>query len=93
YRDIWISVGVLSAMLIPSLLLNEAYPVSDYLFLKLELPLLPDNQYLRGGIYAVLITAVFHGMWLLWRLYLRGKEKRTRGKLEAKQPGRQETES
>lgn len=93
YRDIWISVGVLSAMLIPSLLLNEAYPGSDYLFLKLELPLLPDNQYLRGGIYAVLITAVFHGMWLLWRLYLRGKEKRTRGKLEAKQPGRQETES
>jgi hypothetical protein len=93
YRDIWISVGVLSAMLVPSLALNEAYPGSDYLFLKLDLPLLPDDQYLRAGIYAVLITAVFHVMWLLWRLYLRGREKRAGGNRKARRSGIPETDS
>jgi len=93
YRDLWISVGVLSAMLVPSLMLNEAFPGSDYLFLKLKLPLLPDNQYLRAGIYAVLIVVIFHGMWFLWRLYLRGREKRTSRKYEMKQSGRPKTES
>lgn len=93
YRDLWISVGVLAAMLVPSLMLNEAFPGSDYLFLKLKLPLLPDNQYLRAGVYAVLIVVIFHGMWFLWRLYLRGREKRTSGKYEMKQSGRPETES
>lgn len=93
YRDLWISVGVLAAMLVPSLMLNEAFPGSDYLFLTLQTPLFPSNPYLRAGIYAVLIVAVFHGMWFLWRLYLRGREKRARGNYETRQRETPETES
>lgn len=68
YRDIWISVAALAAMLIPSFILNERYPGSDYLFLKNESFPFPEGQYLRAAIYTVLIIVIFHLMWLLWQL-------------------------
>ena len=73
YRDIWITLGVLLLMTIPAILLNEGYPGSDYLFLKLESSLFPSNQYLRACVYTVLIVVIFHLMWFLWRLLLRRK--------------------
>ena len=71
YRDIWITFGVLLMMTIPAIRLNEAYPGSDYLFLKLEAPLFPSDLHLRACVYAVLIVVIFHLMWLFWRLLLR----------------------
>ena len=71
YRDVWITFGVLLLMIVPSIFLNEAYPGSDYLFLKLDVSLLPSNQYLRACVYAVAIIIVFHLMWFAWRLMLR----------------------
>ena len=65
YRDIWITMGVLLLMGIPAVLLNEAFPGSDYLFLRLDISLFPANQYIRLAIYAVLLTAIFHLMWLV----------------------------
>ena len=79
YRDIWVTVGVLAVMLVPSFMLNEAFPGSDYMFLKLDISLFPDDQYLRGVIYTVLILCIFHLMWMVWKLFLRISEwKRTR---------------
>ena len=56
-------------MVIPAIKLNNAYPGSDYLFLKLETSLLPDNMYARAAIYTLIIAAVFHLMWLLQRRF------------------------
>ena len=77
YRDIWITVCVLAAMLIPSFRLNEAYPGSDYMFLTLDIPFFPADQHLRAVIYTLLIIMIFHLMWLGWRLLLRVIERRT----------------
>ncbi|MBQ9031509.1 MAG: YwaF family protein [Parasporobacterium sp.] len=74
YCDIWIAVAALAAMLIPSIWMNEKYPASDYMFLRLDIPLFPENQYLRAGIYTVLIIIVFHLMWLIWGRFLRSLE-------------------
>ena len=71
YRDIWIAAASLAVMLIPSFKLNEAFPGSDYLFLKLDTSLFPENQYARAVIYMVIIIIVFHAMWLLWRFAVR----------------------
>ena len=77
YRDLWISVGVLAAMLIPSFALNDAFPGSDYMFLKLEMPFMPEDQYLRAAVYCVLIVAIFHLLWLAWCLLLRRRDRRS----------------
>ena len=53
-------------MLIPAFYLNDAFPGSDYLFLRLDMPLFPENQYLRAGIYAVLMILIFHAMWFMY---------------------------
>ena len=75
YRDVWISIGVLAAMIVPSLRLNEAFPGSDYMFLKLEISFMPENQYLRAAVYFVLITIIFHLLWLVWQMFIRAREK------------------
>lgn len=75
YRDIWISIGALAAMIVPSFYLNEAFPGSNYMFLKLEIPFMPENQYLRAAVYFVLITIIFHLLWLVWRMLLLSREK------------------
>ena len=71
YRDIWVSTGVLAAMLIPAFWLNEAFPGSDYMFLRLDTTLFPENQYVRAVVYTVLIIVIFHLMWILWKLFMR----------------------
>lgn len=78
YRDLWITVGVLFAMVIPGVLLNEAFPGSDYLFLKLDVPFFPENQIQRAALYLVLIIFVFHAMWFLWKQLLRIQERHCR---------------
>ena len=67
YRDIWFAVGSLLFMLIPSIRLNEAFPGSDYLFLKLDISLFPESQYMRALIYTGLIILIFHAMWFIWK--------------------------
>ncbi len=54
-------------MLVPAYQLNESFPGSDYLFLKLDTSLFPANQYIRACIYAVLLILIFHAMWFLWK--------------------------
>ena len=70
YRDIWISVGALAAMVIPAIKLNNAYPGSDYLFLKLDIPMFPGNMYARAAVYTLIIAVVFHLMLLLQHMLL-----------------------
>lgn len=71
YRDIWISIAVLGALAIPATALNNAFPGSDYMFFRLESPLLPESQLLRAGVFFVGISAVYHLMWLIWGMLLR----------------------
>ena len=66
YKDIWYSILGIGMMVIPALKLNEAFPGSDYLFLKLDTALFPENQYVRACIYALLLALIFHAMWILW---------------------------
>ena len=68
YRDIWYATGSLAAMVVPSIMINKAFPGANRMFLELDIPLFPENMYLRSLVYAVLIIAVFHLMWFAWRL-------------------------
>ena len=68
YRDIWISIVLLCIMVIPSISLNNAFPGSDYLFLKLDISIFPVNQYYRALIYAGLLVVIFHLMLMMQRL-------------------------
>ena len=77
YRDIWVSTGVLAAMLIPAFWLNEAFPGSDYMFLRLDTTLFPENQYVRAVAYTVLIIVIFHLMWFIWNAFTRGIERKS----------------
>ncbi len=65
YRDIWVSLIGIGLMLVPAFLLNDAFPGSDYLFLKLDVSVFPASQYLRAALYAVLLALVFHAMWFV----------------------------
>ncbi|MBQ1819960.1 MAG: hypothetical protein II117_00005, partial [Clostridia bacterium] len=78
YRDIWVSMGAITLMLIPAFFLNEAFPGSDYLFLRLDMPVFPKNQYLRAGIYAVLLILVFHAMWFAYAALRKRSAKTTK---------------
>lgn len=74
YRDIWISVIGVSLMLWPAFLLNDAFPGSDYLFLKLDTSLFPADQHIRAAVYAALLALVFHAMW-----FAGGRKRRSAG--------------
>ena len=76
YRDIWIATGVLFVMLIPAIKMTEAYPPASYMFLRLSIPLLPENLYQRAAIFSILIIFIFHLMWFLWNAFLRGVERK-----------------
>ncbi|MDO5108522.1 MAG: TIGR02206 family membrane protein [Erysipelotrichaceae bacterium] len=71
YRDLWITSAFLISLLYPSIRLNEAFPGSDYLFLKLDTSLFPADQYIRAAVYTVAIIGIFHLMYLLCRLVTR----------------------
>ena len=67
YRDIWTSTLGVSLLLPAAFRLNEAFPGSDYLFLRLNTSLFPSDQYIRAAVYAVSLVLVFHLMYGLWR--------------------------
>ena len=75
YKDIWITVAVLTVMVIPSLYLNEAFPGSDYMFLRLDIPFMPESQYLRLPIYYLLLILIFHLMWFVWKRFCMASKK------------------
>ncbi len=78
YRDIWFAIGSLSIMVIPSIMVNSAFPGANRMFLELELPMLPENPYLKALIYSVLLAAVFHLMWFVPRLFARKQSIKTK---------------
>lgn len=67
YRDLWIATGTLLVVLIPAIKMTEAYPPASYMFLRLNLPFMPENLYLRAAIYTVAVILIFHLMWFLWK--------------------------
>ena len=66
YRHLWYAIGCLALAAIPSYFANEAIPAANYLYVKTEIPLLPQNQLLRMLSYFVIISLLFHGMWFIW---------------------------
>lgn len=75
YRHLWLSVGLLTLLSIPSLIANRCIPGANYMYLgnfmdgaeaALDpLSFLPRSQALRLGIMAVLVIAVFHLLYAL----------------------------
>ncbi len=76
YRDIWYATGTLMVMAVPSIMINKAFPGANRMFLELDIPLFPENMYLKAIAYTVLIIAIFHLMWFVWHLASRTKEER-----------------
>ena len=54
YRDIWFASGALAIMAPAAIKLNNTFPGSDYLFLKLDVALFPADQYVRAAVFTVL---------------------------------------
>ena len=67
YRDLWTSMGFLVLLAIPSYMANVAIPEADYLYMRMNIPFMPDSILLRLPIYGAIILLLFHGMWLLWK--------------------------
>jgi len=74
YRDIWFASGALAIMAPAAIKLNNTFPGSDYLFLKLDVALFPADQYVRAAVFTVLLIIIFHLMWLIWRTFDRGSK-------------------
>ncbi len=74
YRDIWFASGALAIMAPAAIKLNNAFPGSDYLFLKLDVSFFPVDQYARAAVFTVLLLIIFHLMWLIWRVLDRGSK-------------------
>ena len=74
YRDIWFASGALAIMAPAEIKLNNTFPGSDYLFLKLDVALFPADQYVRAAVFTVLLLIIFHLMWLIWRTFDRGSK-------------------
>ncbi len=70
YRDIWIASGALFVMLIPAIKMTEAFPPASYMFLRLKMPLFPENLYQRAAIFTISVIIIFHLMWLIWNAFL-----------------------
>ena len=73
YRDIWFSAAALAVMAPAGIYLNNAFPGSDYLFLKLDASIFPVNQYARAAVFTALLLVIFHLMWLIWRAFSGGR--------------------
>ena len=65
YRHLWLSIGCLLLLAIPSYFANELIPEADYLYVHLDIPFMPAGQLPRMLIYFVIITLLFHGIWLI----------------------------
>ena len=63
YRHLWLSVGCLLLLAIHSYFANELIPEADYLYVRLNIPFLPEGQLFRMTVYLALIVLLFHGMW------------------------------
>ena len=76
YRDVWYASGTLFAVLLVAVKMTEAFPPASYMFLRLNMPLMPENLYLRAAVFTVLVILVFHLMWFLWKWLLQRIEKK-----------------
>ena len=78
YRHLWYAIGCLGLAAIPSYFANEAIPAANYLYVKLDIPFMPQNQLLRLLVYGVIITLLFHAMLFIW-LKTAGRAKKEGG--------------
>lgn len=67
YWHLWLAYVGMLAMTIPASIVNLSFEEANYFYLKLNLPLIPENYLLRVVIYSAVTIAAFH---LLWGLYL-----------------------
>ena len=68
YRDLWVSYGLLCLLTVPATFANMAFPEANYLYLRLDIPFMPDSYPLRVVIYSVIILALFHLLYAGWVL-------------------------
>ena len=84
YRDIWIAYGAMALLAIPATIANMKFPQTNYLYLRMDLPLMPDSYPARVVIYSAIIISAFHilfGVWCLFdKFVLSKREKANDGK-------------
>ena len=67
YHHIWITCAGMLIMSIPATIANMTFPEANYLYLKLNIPFMPDNYMIRVIIYSAITIAAFHLLWGLQR--------------------------
>lgn len=89
YWHLWLSVGLLFLLSIPSLILNRKFPAINYMYLGNYYPgssneldpikFLPSGQIPRYLCMMALLIALFHLLYLIWRLIpvIRSKVQKT----------------
>ena len=63
YRHLWLSYAGMLVMTIPASIANLKFTEANYLYLKLDIPFMPDNYALRIIIYSIITLAAFHLLW------------------------------
>jgi hypothetical integral membrane protein (TIGR02206 family) len=63
YWHLWLAYGGMLAMAIPASIVNLAFEQANYFYLKLKLPMIPENYILRVVIYSLITIAAFHLLW------------------------------
>ena len=77
YRHLWLSVGLLMLLSIPSVIANHRIPNANYMYLGNFVPgseytvdplsFMPKAQLPRYILTMALVVALFHGLYFLWK--------------------------
>lgn len=68
YRDIWIAYGMIVLLAIPATIANFAIPEANYLYVRQDIPFIPNNYPIRVAAYSVIVLILFHILYGGWKL-------------------------
>lgn len=78
YRHLWLAYGLMLFMSVFATAANLSIPEANYLYLRLDVPFLPENYALRVIIYSAITLLAFHFLWFLQKGVYRALEKRSK---------------
>ncbi|MCR5625635.1 MAG: TIGR02206 family membrane protein [Lachnospiraceae bacterium] len=75
YRGLWLSYLLIFVLCIPATIANFSFPESNYLYLRQNIPIFPDNYAVRVVIYSVIFIFLFHVIFFIQRAVYGRSEK------------------
>ncbi len=66
YKGIYRTLAFIIPLAIICIIVNENIPNANYLYLKLDVPFLPENQIQRAIILTIIVTLIFNLMYFIY---------------------------